>query len=796
MPKDTKQSEGIGQIFTWDQLVSRRQFIGYSSAAAAGLAAAGVLAGGARPARASGSASAGEQGERVVKTLCEMCVWRCGVDARVRDGVVVKLEGNPDHPANRGKLCPRGNAGLQVLYDPDRLKFPLMRVGDRGSGLFRRASWDEALDYTAGEMKRIKEKYGPEAMVFSSTHNLSQPYFENLLRAYGSPNYGTQRSLCFNSMTIANLFTFGQAQPGTDYAHAKYAIFSGRNLAESISNNETQDFVDMVNRGAHVVLLDPRFTKSAAKASEWLPIRPGTDLAFYLAMANVIVREKLYDEKFLQANTVGFEEYAKEVDPYTPEWAEVRTEIPARTIRRIAQEFAAARPNAFVHPGWRTSNFLNSFQTERAMAVLNALIGNWNQPGGLIPSAGEEGGPELGTLPQPAYPPVTAMRLDGVPWKFPLVPLVYGIYQNIRDAVLSGQPYQARGWLVSRQNPVLSLPDRRKTIEALNKLELLAVIDVIPNDTAYYADVILPESSYLERYDPVIATGNRIFLRQPVIEPLYDTRSALMIFKQLGERLGLGEYFPYKNEEELVAAQMKPFAVSLDEFKARGYYDAPPKSEEAEAKPSEAEATVAAELAGAAEPATDTAGAAEAAAGPAASEAVAPEAGAAEHAAAGLTFQTTSGKIEISSALLAQVAGKGVPIWEEPAAPPPGKFYLLTGKVAQHSQMGTQNNRWLHDLFPENPVWIHTSVAARLGVGTGDVVVVESSVGKVRTRAYVTEGIRPDCVFMVPGFGHLSKALRTAYQSGVSDSALHETYADPIAGSSALSQTFVTVSKA
>ena len=757
MPKDTKQSSGAPQIFTWDQLVSRRQFVGWGAAAATGLAAAGALTGGSRKARAAARPAAAEHGERVAKTLCEMCVWRCGVDAKVKDGVVVKLEGNPDHPGNFGKLCPRGNAGLEVLYDPDRLKFPLMRVGERGSGVFRRASWDEALDYTAQQMKRIKEKYGPEAMIFSSTHNLSQPYFENLLRAYGSPNYGTQRSLCFNSMTMAFLFTYGQAQPGTDYANAKYAIFSGRNLAESISNIETQAFVDMVNRGAHVVVLDPRFTKSAAKATEWLPVRPGMDLAFYLALANDIVKEKLYDESFLKDQTVGFEEYAKEIESYTPEWAEVRTEIPAKTIRRIAHEFAAARPAAFAHPGWRTSNFLNSFQTERAIAVVNALIGNWNEPGGLIPSAGEEGGPELGTLPQPAYPPVTAMRLDGVPWKLPLVPLAYGVYQNIRDAVLSGQPYQARGWLVSRQNPILSLPDRRKTLEALNKLEFLAVIDVIPNDTAYYADVILPESSYLERYDPVTAVGNKLFLRQPVVEPLYDTKSALMIFKELGQRLGLAEFFPYKNEEELIVAQMKPHPISLAEFKAKGYYEAPAKEAPVAAVAAAAEATVAVE----------------------------------EKA-----FQTTSGKIEISSSLLAQVTGKGVPTWEEPPVPPPGKFYLLSGKVAQHSQMGTQNNRWLHNLYPENPCWLHTSVAGKLGVKTGDVVVVESSVGKVKAHAYVTEGIRPDCLFMVPGFGHIAKSLRTAYESGVSDAALHETYVDPVSGSSALSQTFVTITKA
>ena len=140
--------------------------------------------------------------------MCEMCVWRCGVLAKVKDGRVVKLEGNPDHPHSKGKLCPRGQAGLMNTYDPDRVLTPLVRVGNRGEGLFRKASWDEALDLVAKNMLDIKQKYGPEAMVFSSTHNLSQPQFENLLQAYGSPNYGTQRSLCFNAMTVANLMTY------------------------------------------------------------------------------------------------------------------------------------------------------------------------------------------------------------------------------------------------------------------------------------------------------------------------------------------------------------------------------------------------------------------------------------------------------------------------------------------------------------------------------------------------------------------------------------------------------------
>lgn len=363
----------MSEIFTWDQLFSRRNFLkGSATALALGLAAGNGMI---RPALGLGATQSERANVTYIPTICEQCVWRCGVIARVENGVVKKLEGNPNHPNNLGKLCPRGNAGIETVYSPDRIKFPLIRAGARGSGLWRRASWDETLSYTADQMNRIKEKYGAKAMIFNSTDNLSQPFFEILLKAYGTPNYGTQRSLCFNATTTGFLYTYGVPQPGTDFSKCKYMIFTGRNLAEGISNNETQEMIEMIARGAKVVVLDPRFTKTASKA-EWLPVRPGTDSAFILAMINVIIKEKLYNNSFIQKYTQGFDALVKEVEAYTPEWAEKQCEIPADTIYRIAREFAGAAPEAIAHPNWRSSNFTNSFQTERSLAVLNALMGS------------------------------------------------------------------------------------------------------------------------------------------------------------------------------------------------------------------------------------------------------------------------------------------------------------------------------------------------------------------------------------------------------------------------------------
>ncbi|MEO8612017.1 MAG: molybdopterin-dependent oxidoreductase [Chloroflexota bacterium] len=719
--------------------ISRRGFLKWSATTTGALAAGQLLP----PMVAQAAQEAGllnPSGDGYIPSMCEMCVWRCGLIAKVKNGRVVKLDGNPDHPHSMGHLCVRGQSGLMNTYDPDRVLTPLIRVGKRGEGRFRKASWEEALDLTASKMLEIKNTYGPEAMVFSSTHNLSQVQFENLLYAYGSPNYGTQRSLCFNAMIVANLMTYGMEEPARIYdENLQYIILTGRNLMEAVSTSETGDLSAAITRGVKVVYLDPRFTKTAAKATEWLPVKPGTDLAFHLALLNVIVGEKLYNQSFVEQYTVGFDQLVREVKAYTPEWAASITEIPADTIRRIAQEFAAAAPHALAHNGWRTSNFINSFQTQRAITILNALVGNWNV---TLQAAGGEASGGLGKPPQPAYPRASALRLDGVPGKFPVVPLRIGVFQELRDNIVSGKPYQAHGWFIARQNPMMSLPDRGKTMQAFEKMDFIATIDIFLNDTAWFSDVVLPEASYLERYDPVVPVGDKVFLRQPVIEPQGDAKSALWIYKQLGERLGLGDFFQYEDEEDYIRQQLAPLGVSLEDIKSKGYVQLPVSEEEP-----------------------------------------------------GFTWNTPSGKIELFSDTLAKVGFPGVPTWQEPPQPAQGQFYLLTGKVAQSTQFASQNNQLLHKYADEPRLWMNIDVAAGRGLEDGDWVEVVSEVGTVHIRLLATPAIRHDCVYMTPGYGHLSKGLTTAFGVGASDSVLHVTYTDPASGGQALSQTFVTVRK-
>ena len=328
------------------------------------------------------------------------------------------------------------------------------------------------------------------------------------------------------------------------------------------------------------------------------------------------------------------------------------------------------------------------------------------------------------------------------PYKYPVVPLKIGVFQELRDNIVSGQPYQAHGWFIARQNPVMSLPDRGKTLQAFEKMDFIATVDIIVNDTAWFSDVVLPEASYLERYDPLNIVGDRAYLRQPVIEPQGEAKSALWIYKQLGERLGLGDYFQYTDEEDYLRQQLEPLGVTLESVKARGYVDLPP-----------------------AEP-------------------------------VGFTWNTPSGKVELHSDTLARVGFPGVPTWQAPPEPPQGQFYLLTGKVAQATQFGTQNNLLLHKYADEPRLWMNSDVAADRGLSDGDWVEVVSEVGTVHIQLLATQAIRPDCVYLTPGYGHVSKGLTTAFGLGASDSVLHVTYTDPASGSQALSQTFVTVRKA
>ncbi len=728
--------------------LDRRTFL-----ALTGTAAAATTVAGCGPVRKflRGAPSPSEQvaargATRAVFSICDNCVNKCGVVARVSGGRLVKLDPNPHFPKSRSMLCAKGNAGVRTLYDPDRLKHPLIRVGERGAGRWRKATWDEALDFTAGRLRAVREAHGPQGMLFSSSEAFQERFFLAFAQAFGSPNLVRHPSTCLSSANIAFFITYGTV-PEFDLERSTYVIASGANRFESFVTPDTVDLATNVReRRTKLVYLDPRCTVTAAKADEWLPIRPGTDLAFYLALIHVLIGEKLYDRPFVETYTQGFAELAAHVQPYTPEWAETQTEIPAGRIRAIAREFAAHAPRAVIYRGRRSSWYVNDTDMRQAMAIANALVGNWDVEGGVVPN--ESIG--LGAPEPPEYPYPDADRVDAIGERHPLANAGDGAWIELRKAVLADEPYPVRGWLIYKQNPMQMLPDRRQTEAMFRKMDFVAAIDIVPSDSAWLADVILPESTYLERTDPIEefnAPYPFVALRQQVVVPQFNTRPNLEIMQGLAARLGLSAVFEY-DMPRYHAAQLAPVGISLADLRRTGIW-------------------------------TDRRGR---------------HYGATRHP--DYRFRTPSGKIELANERLRRHGLDPLPRYAPPSAGPPGAFRLLVGKQAYFTHAANQNNVWLHELCPENRLWIHRSAARARGIANGDLVVVRSPIGEVRVKTFVTERIRPDCVHLPHGFGQRSAGLLTAHGAGASDQDLIEARWDRISGNAALHETFVTVEKA
>jgi thiosulfate reductase/polysulfide reductase chain A len=724
--------------------VTRRTFINGAGAAAAAAALAPHL-GCARFLR-RGAAPKIETHE--VATACEVCPNKCAVLAVVEGGRIRKLNPNPASPKSRGMLCARGNAAVKSVYDPDRVKQPLIRAGARGEGKWRAVSWDEAFDFAGAGLAKIKQQHGPEAVIWSSTEGFQEEFFKNLGLAFGSPNILRHPTLCLASVNLAYSMTFGTV-PSFDMLNADYVVISGANRFESIITPDTMDLIEStMNRKAKLVYLDPRFTVTAAKADEWYPIRPGTDMAFILAMIHVIIAEQRHDKSFVATYCHGFDELAAHVAQYTPEWAERETEIPARDIVRIAREFADAAPRALYYAGRRSSWYTNDFQMRRAQAILNAIVGSWDREGGVVPNSTIALGEYL-FLP---WDEPQAERVDEIGTRFPLAAKGDGVFLQARENVLAGKPYPVKGWMVYKQDPMSALPDRARTQKMLEQMDFVGVIDTQMSDTAWFADVVLPESTYLERTDPLHMLPGIwpvVVMRQQVVPPIHDTRPNLEIVQGLAKRLGLTDFFDYTIEQWVEAqARELPVPEPLEHLKRHGVFAA----------------------AGAPFYGKTLVG---------------------DH-----RFLTKSGKIELVSERLAEAGHDALPVYTRPVQPPAGAFRMVLGRKATHTHAATTNNVWLAELTPTNDLWINPEPAAALGVASGDLVEVASSSGVVRLPARVTDEIRPDCVFMLHGFGKKSGMLSLAHGNGASDSEVLTTAWDTVSGNAAFHETFVTVKKA
>lgn len=682
-----------------------------------------------------------------IPTFCNGCGNRCAIFAYVKKNRLWKIEGNPEAIGNQGFICPKGHGYLHDLYNPDRLRGPLKRV----KGRLEPISWEQAYKEIAQKINLILLDHGPESIFWINYPQSNHAYALRLMHALSSPHYFTHGSTCYTARNAGWNYTIGKL-PANDLANSRYILIIGRNPAGGIDISQVADIIKAKKQGAKLVVVDPRHSETAILADEWIPIKPGTDLAFLLAMINILIKEELYDREFVEKKTVGFAQLDDEMVNYPPEWAEKVCEIPAPTIMRITREIASLKPKVLIHRGYHGafgSQYLNSFQTARALAIANSLLGNINREGGLyFPQSAQLG--ELQPIhPAPPGPKVPKADGTGIPGRYPLGAYGDGIAHAIPELALRGQ---LKAGFVYHNNPLRTNPNPKRVIAGYKKLELLVVIDTVLSETASIAHYVLPESFYLER-DEAIDTRHsgkiaQVTIQQQVVKPLFDTRSGTQIIIELAHHLGVGKYFNF-TLEEANQLRLKPLGVSLSELKKKGVISVGQPWQEGFDK-----------------------------------------------------LDTPSGKVEIYSATLERLGYPPIPRWQEPLVSPdpqdPHSFRLLHGKQACHTHAMTANQPYLMEIshrYDLIRLWMNKNRGEKLGLRDGDLVQMKSTVGAGKIRVKLTEGIHPSCVWLPSGYGIFSKNLTIAYDQGLSYNDFLPTYFDPTVGHAMSSEIIVRVIK-
>ncbi|MCK9546237.1 MAG: molybdopterin-dependent oxidoreductase [Sulfurospirillaceae bacterium] len=763
---------------------------------------------------------------QAIPTVCEMCVNKCAAFANVHNGVVKSLSPNPHFPKSRNMLCARGVAGVHALYDPDRLKYPLIRTGERGDGKYRRATWEEAYKYISQKLVKIvdEEEDNRSCIGFCAGEGLGEHTFKTFMaNKFGSSNFLNHATICLQTAVSGYALTIG-GYGLADLENAKYVIMAGANRAEAILTPDTMDlFKRTRGRGAKLVVVDPRFTNTAIHADDYVAIKPGTDLAFVLALTYVAITEQIYNREYVAKNFNDFDKYKEHIisNNYTPQWAEEITGVKASMIYKIAREFMAHAPQSIYYQGRRTTWESNDFQLRRAQAIFTALGGGIDIKGGIL------FGKKLPLKEHDAPMPLYFNAQGRIESKEAAIIGSTGSWVAWRNMVVEERtPYPIRGMFVYKHNPMLSVPNIAKTKKMFEMLDLVVVIDTMPSDTAMMADVILPECTYLEREDPVQSFGGAepaLILRKKAIDPMYETKPVFDILKGLAAHISKplfevskkhdldlqdmlvdedeDEYYEEEGynmldlfehtQEEINKNMVVPLygEEAWSTLREKGvYYPNMDRyfkkldNNEYQTYPENKRFYSMLEL----EEYFDE-------------EAYTHDICVNPIDVANLQrcFDTPSKKIECHLASMTSRGIDAMPTWrdEHYVKVPEGKFKFITGRHAQFTQNSSQNNIMLLELMPENYVWINEDEAKELGIKHGDEVELKSSVGAIKIKAYPTAKIIPQTLFFVHGFGAKSTGLTFAHRNGASDNEIIEDNIEPTFGCANMHNTLVTIRK-
>ena len=648
--------------------------------------------------------------EKVVRSICGFCHCSCGLKVHVSNGRISGVEGDPDHPMNKGYLCVKARAIKPLIESDARLKFPLKKT----KGGFVRVSWDEALDFAADKLTANREKNGAESLVRfygAPTTYEARDGFLQFMGVYGSPNSTGAGNLCHVPRHLAFASAFG-GKPEPDYENTNLIVLWGSNPANTnrFSGYAAYDGFNHIlhrakKRGATVVVIDPIRSETASLADLWIRPNIATDAALGLAMAYTILHENLYDQEFVKRWVVGFEEIQRHVETMPPKRAEEITSVPSGQIMELARLYAKTE-GALIHDGNGLDMHTNGVDMVRVICLLIALTGNIDKPGGNV---------FYSFVPQRSLPTTKT----GKKWigseEFPLFPQTS--FPAVKESLLRGKPDRPRAMIVHHSNPVLIQANQERTKKALENLDFLMVFDVFPTATTEIADLVLPAATDFERIDYRAYSSSRggfLSLRDKIVEPAGESRSVFEVEYELARKMGMEEGYPFRNSEEWINFVLEPSHVTLEDLRKNPVHYASPPVAYGKYK---------------------TEG-----------------------------FQTSSRKVECYSEKFKRFYDDPLPGYRPPKEsrgtdPAGSKQYPLQGttrRPAEYVHTRFRNLTPMDGLYPAPLVFIHPVDAGGRGIRQDDIVSVTSPRGMIQVKARISEALNPGLVAIDFGWGNPS----------------------------------------
>ncbi len=644
------------------------------------------------------------KGREILKTFCsQMDDGGCGLSVTVVDNKAIKIEGDPDCPTSKGFACHRARAVLELLYHTDRLTQPRIRKGERGDNKWQQVSWDEALDFAAGKLKAVKHEHGANAIALGtgSFKGLESFFAHRLASVIGTPNVVNASNICHLPRELGYTYTLGSPCYPDLNSIPKCLVLWGINpLVTNAGGLGTRAWIrSVLKSGARVIVIDPKKTELAAKASIWLKIRPGSDAYLAMGLLKIIIEEKLYDADFTAKWTTGLEDLRQHLAEMDLEKIGAITWITPEDIRTVARTYASNRP-AVLLQGNALDHNENSFQASRAIAIIRAIAGNIDVPGGDIL-------PTMPNIKRPGDLILAGMRKEiqqqMIGSEFRIAHKnMFTPRQLIPKSILEQSPYPLKAMLLFGTNPLVSYADSQKMYDALRNLEFLLVSDFFMTTTAVLADLVLPAATFLE-YDEIGYYGIRqgaIVARPRVVAPVGDCWSDIKVINELGKRMGFAEYF-WEDVAQALDEILKPSGLTFEQFKEKRIL----KSEHSYRKY---------EIGG---------------------------------------FHTPSGKVEIYSERLKAMGYSPLPAFNEPPATSSSYPLVLTcAKSRYFFHSAYHNLESLRKFASEPVVEVNPLTCAEIGLNEGDWAFIQTEKGKIKQRVRFNPDLDSRVIFAEYGW--------------------------------------------